>query len=444
MRRLALCLAFSATPLVGLEGESSTTPASPPPAVQPATPAGSASGPQELFRQALEKRKAGDLPGYLAGIDRVASLLPDPSNLYYRLAGAQAITGHAETAIEIFRRMIEVGIYRDPRQDPDFAALVGKSRFTTDLERLERLKDPTAPGELAFSLDDSEFQPEGIAYDPATRAFFVSSVRLGKIVRRAADGKVSEFAHGGDDGPWSILGIAVDGERGLLWATSAALPNRVGLAKEKHGRSALFSFDLATGEPRRRFDAPEGEHGFNDLAIGPGGSVFVSDPSGHAVWVLAAGGTALAPLAPVGFLDSPNGLALSADRRWLYVSDYGIGLVAFDLVSQQARFLQPLPDLTTLGIDGLAWADGALVAIVNGIQPHRILRLDLAPDGRSIAGWKLLARNAAEWNEPTLGVVVGDLLYYVGNSQWGLFDENTGVFDRAHAAPPKIFRLAIR
>lgn len=48
----------------------------------------------------------------------MASLLPDPSNLYYRLAGAQAITGHAETAIEIFRRMIEVGIYRDPRQIP--------------------------------------------------------------------------------------------------------------------------------------------------------------------------------------------------------------------------------------------------------------------------------------------------------------------------------------
>ena len=83
----------------------------------------------------------------------------------------------------------------------------------------------------------------------------------------------------------------------------------------------------------------------------------------------------------------------------------------------------PLPRTSrSTGIDGLALANGWLIAIQNGIKPHRVVgwRLDPARD-RSSPRRACSSAAIAAFDEPTLGVVVGTDFYFVANSQYGHF-----------------------
>jgi len=63
-----------------------------------------------------------------------------------------------------------------------------------------------------------------------------------------------------------------------------------------------------------------------------------------------------------------------------------------------------------------------LIAIQNGIRPHRVVAYRLSDDGVSIEASRTLASNLPEFDEPTLGVVRGDDFYFVANSHWNRFD----------------------
>lgn len=73
------------------------------------------------------------------------------------------------------------------------------------------------------------------------------------------------------------------------------------------------------------------------------------------------------------------------------------------------------------GIDGLYRHGNTLVAIQNGIRPHRV--------------------SAPDFDEPTLGAVVGDRLFFVANSQWNRFDRDNELPDQL--AGPIILSVAI-
>jgi sugar lactone lactonase YvrE len=75
--------------------------------------------------------------------------------------------------------------------------------------------------ELAFMLSETDLIPEGIAYDPLDRAFFLSSLHKRKVVRvrlrtRGASPMVEEFTAPGQDGLYSTLGMKIDAERRVL------------------------------------------------------------------------------------------------------------------------------------------------------------------------------------------------------------------------------------
>jgi hypothetical protein len=81
------------------------------------------------------------------------------------------------------------------------------------------------------------------------------------------------------------------------------------------------------------------------------------------------------------------------------------------------RRLSVPPDLALNGIDGLVIHGSSLVAIQNGVRPHRVIQVDLAPDGVTVSGVRILVMNHDDLDEPTLGVVVGDTLYFTADSQ---------------------------
>ena len=48
----------------------------------------------------------------------------------------------------------------------------------------------------------------------------------------------------------------------------------------------------------------------------------------------------------------------------------------------------------------------------------------LGDDGLSVTSTRILARNLPDFDEPTLGTIVGDEFLFVANSHWGRFDRD--------------------
>jgi len=413
-------------------------------------PARAGSGPrepdlaaaEEVFTQALAAQRAGDSRGYRHGIEKAAALLPDPTRLLYRLAGARLGAGDRNGALAALRRQIDASFGRDPRPDPQFAALLSDREFQAEMQRLDALAEPIVASSELFRLPERDALFEGIARDPASGAWFFSSVHRRKVVRRAADGTITDFVPSGAHGLACALGIAIDADRNLLWIVSAGLPQAAGITAEERDRSALLAVALDSGELRYRIPSPAGKHWWNDLVVARDGTVFVSDAGTAGVMRVAPDGVASTIVDGHG-LRSPGGVALSADERLLYLADWTNGLAVIDLSSGSFHWMRPPAGSTVLGIDGLRRVGGSLIAIQNGVAPQRIARLVLSDDGREIASGTLLERGVPDWDEPTLGIEVGGDFVYVGSSHWPRFGEDGSSPDPATLSEPQIRRLRL-
>jgi sugar lactone lactonase YvrE len=394
------------------------------------------------FRAALAAQEAGDAAAYRASLERAAERLADPTRLLYRLAGARLADGDPAGALAALAQQIDAGFVRDPRGDPQFAPLADDAELLRLTARMDALFEPKVASEEVFRIGETDLLAEGIAHDPLTGSFFFSSVHKRKILRRTADGKVTDFVPAGAYGLAAALGLAVDAERGLLWIVSAGLPHARGLADTDRDRSALLAVDLDSGALRRKVESPHDKRLWNDLALAADGTVYVSDPGSASLARVATDGTVTTLVEGRG-LRSPGGLSLSADDSLLYVADWSQGLAVVELASGEISWPRPPANATLLGIDGLHRDGDTLVAIHNGVTPHRIIRYYLAGDGRTVASAEWLERHVPEWDEPTLGVVVDGALVYVANSQWPKFPEDGSTPDAATLAEPAIRRLPL-
>jgi hypothetical protein len=140
---------------------------------------------------------------------------------------------------------------------------------------------------------------------------------------------------------------------------------------------------------------------------------------------------------------SPGGLALSAGGAFLYVADWTVGLAVVDVRTGALQWLAAPAGATTLGIDGLRRHGNSLVAIQNGVQPARVQRFDLGPDGHTLAAAETLERARADYDEPTLGALVGPELWYVANSHWPRFAEDGSLPAGTTLDPTLVLRLPL-
>jgi hypothetical protein len=144
-------------------------------------------------------------------------------------------------------------------------------------------------------------------------------------------------------------------------------------------------------------------------------------------------------------LTSIRGLAVSGDGKKLYFADYALGLFGVDLAAGKGFDLEyPADRLVLGGIDGLYWYDDALVAIENGMSPKRVIRLRLDETGRSVAHVMPLDAANPAFSLPTYGVVDGDSLYFVANSQKGLYDQYGVLKDASKLEGTKVFKSDLR
>ena len=408
----------------------------------PADPIGSS---RAHYREAVKAYQAKDYAAFLEHARQAQSLRPAHGGVTYALASAYALTGDTASALASLRRFAAMGYTADLEADSDFVALRSSSALAEIERRLAANRAPVIHGKPAFTLPERDLLAEGVAYDTREGAFYVSAVHRRKIVRMAPDGSFTDFAslEGAEDG--APLGLRVDHVRRTLWVATAAIPQMRGYAPADSGRSAILRYDLDTGARSGVYPVPgDGRaHSLGDLVVSRNGDVYTSDSRAPVIYRLPAGSDALEPLVESPLFTSAQGLALTADGRRLYVADYAGGMFAVDIAT---RTVSPVPvadDVTALGIDGLYFVNGSLVAIQNGIAPHRVVRLRLSKQGDRITGADVLERAHPRHEEPTLGVVVGRDLYYVANSQYERFGENGEVAQPDSLHAPVVLRLRL-
>ena len=74
------------------------------------------------------------------------------------------------------------------------------------------------------------------------------------------------------------------------------------------------------------------------------------------------------------------------------------------------------------GTDGLYRHGHWLLAIQNGIRPNRVVALQLDNSGLAVTRYEVLAAALPDFDDPNLGVVVGDRFHFIANSHWPKFD----------------------
>jgi len=123
------------------------------------------------------------------------------------------------------------------------------------------------------------------------------------------------------------------------------------------------------------------------------------------------------------------------------VADYIGGLYRVSLADGLRDRLIVPRDISDHGIDGLYRHGTELVAIQNGIRPHRVVAFQLSGDGLEIDSVRTLVANHELFDEPTLGVVQGDEFFFVANSHWNRFDEKNEL--PADLSGPTILKVSL-
>ena len=395
-----------------------------------------------LDERATAAYKAKDYAAFLKLSRALQEAIPWSLRARYNLACGYALTGAPAEALAALEGIAAREVAMDVGADDDLASLRALPAFKALQERMKSFASPVGEAAVAFTLAERDLITEGVAHDPKTGAFFVTSVRHRKIVRRAADGSVKDFTAEAQDGLLSVVTPAVDAARRALWASTAASVHMTGFRKEDEGRSFLVEYDVDTGRLRRTVPPPAGAR-LSDIALLDGGDVVASDPHAGGVYVLDAKTGAWRTLVASGAaIRSPQGIAPAADGRSIYVADYARSVARIALADGAVRWLETPANLATTGIDGLSLAGGWLIAIQNGVAPQRVVGWRLDASGDRVVSSRTLVRGHAAFDEPTLGTVVGQDFVFVASSQYGAFRPDHSL-DASRLREPTILRTPL-
>lgn len=404
-----------------------------------------AGGFVEHFKAATQAHDARDYAEMERQLRAALKLRPAHPAALYDLAAALVLRGERKEALETLELLADMGLAYDPSGDEDFAALRGSDRFDEAVRDLARNRKPAGGADVAFRLLQPTFIPEGLAFDEDTKHFFVSGVHERRIQRVGPDGRETDFVPPGGGGLWAPLGMVADASRRLLWVATAAIPEMKNADPGELGRAAILAYDLDNGRFKRRLAMPEdgAAHVLGDLVLARDGTIYTTDSKGGRLYAVdSTRGTWRALTAP-GALASPQGLVLSGDRRFLYVADYTQGLFRYELDGGALTRLEVAPEICVYGIDGLYRRGDNLIAVQNGIRPHRVVRLRLDRGGRRVRSARVLAANLKDFDEPTQGVIVGRRFSFIANSQWNKFGKDYRLPPAERLRRPTVLRLTL-
>ena len=384
---------------------------------------------------------------YAAMIDNLKAALalrPNWGAYTYYLAKGYALSGNKSGALNWLGRLADMGLVYPIARDGDFASIKESDEFKSLVTRFENNTRPIGNSTIAFTVHEKGLVPEGLAYDPAEKTFYLGSVYKRKIISVSEAGEVKDFSSPAD-GLWSVMGMRVDAVHRVLWVCTASHAQMMNYKESENGVSGIFKYDLKSKTLIKKYLLPSQPkpHWLGDLLLNANGDVFASDSITPGIYKLDRQHDRLELFLANDAFDNPQGLAFSPDEQRLFMADYLKGVFAIDMKTRTVALLSPAPAITTLGLDGLYYHKGKLVGVQNGVKPNRVVELSISKDRTQIEQLKVLEANNPVFDEPTLAVLNGDTLFYIANSQWAAIDEKGVLAAEDKLRDPIVLKLRL-
>ena len=240
---------------------------------------------------------------------------------------------------------------------------------------LGRLGAEVSSGSMRYVLPGDAVFPEGIAYQPSSGAYFVSSTTDGSILRGTLrDAAATVFLPAGGDGRTTATGLKVD-SRGRLFVSGA-------------GTGQMFVYDATTGGLLGKVSNGLTPTFINDVAVTSAGDAYFTDSMNPILFKVAADangqytleswldftGTALTY--QTGF--NLNGIAASEDGKYLIVVQSNTGKLFRIEIATKAVSEINLGGATVTNGDGILLNGKTLYVSRN--QQGLIVKLQLSDD----------------------------------------------------------------
>jgi len=250
-----------------------------------------------------------------------------------------------------------------PENQPPYNVLLG------------RLGAELLSGAMRYVLPGDQVFPEGVAFQPSTGDFFVSSTTDGTIFRgNLKQGAAQVFLAGGADGRTNATGLKVD-DRGRLFVSGGAT-------------GFMFVYNVADGTLLANFITTQRPTFINDVTVAPNGDAFFTDsqsPLLYRVYTNSSG--ALAIESWLNFTNTAlqyqqgfnlNGIAVTNDGKYLITVQSNTGkLFRIATASKEVEEINLGGQSVTNG-DGIL-LDGRTLYVVRN-RDGQIVKLQLAED----------------------------------------------------------------
>lgn len=366
----------------------------------------------------------------------LAKFSHDPGT-QYALAECYCQVGEISKSLDVLGALAKRGLPYKVRGNKNFSAIYNDKRFIEYAETFDKNNAVIDRSSVSFVINDSLLIPEGMAYDPSTRTFFISSLAKHKVIRCSGKGDCADFANGKQSNFWMGLGMKVSPDRKSLWVCSASEKDSL------NGYSGVFRFDISSGKLLQQFimDNKKEQHLFNDIIIAQTGDVYFTDSKAGKVWRIIPGSDTLTEYA-TGFI-YPNGIAADEEKKALFVADF-TGLYMFDLSTGKRSQISHEGKTYLNDIDGMYFYKGALVAIQNsGNQGDRIARFYYDINKKSITRTEILQTFRKDFIIPTTGTIANGELHYIANSQLRSLQPDGSLANPEKLVKPVILKLKL-
>ena len=378
----------------------------------------------ELYQQSQKAYQEKDYATFLELCRRTMDYHPSQPTLLHNLAGAYALNSKSDSALLILNKLVSFNAAANYDEDKDFDSLKSLAAYKRLQRRVEALKAPMTSSTVYTTLKSGRLHAEDLVLQK--KKLFLTDVRGGKIFS-GKKGKperikiIAEFSS-------STIAIAKGPSKNTLWVSTAMFPNFHDYDSIRHYEGGLHLIHSKTGKQLKNFNL-SGTHVFGSMCGDGKGNLYLSDSTEPEIYFYDSKADTLGLFLNAVSARNLQGIVFDEAANALWVADYIKGIMRVDLETKEIVWLQS-ENFIFKGIDGLAKMGEDLIAIQNGANPQRVIRLKISGD--TVASVSFLDKSMFDKGEPTNGKYYPGLGFlYLCNTPWPHYDkEGQPIFDK--------------